>query len=462
MKTSENKTYEHMSLSKLREYSEDLKIRSKKSLNEIINRAPTCVQEEIENRLHASDAYSEQIREDYENLASKWSDDTREALTESYGLESLYRDGKFKVWVENTLKVSPNRILVGLNEDQELIIIENKKVLTAEQFVEAVKGDKVEYQKFFKKALKKFGVTEPDQLEGKKKKEFFDYVDKNWEADNEADESCDDDVSEAKDIPTSNIAKFTSPNAAKKAASEQKYKVQVFMGDDKKFWVPSTNKEAGLLKKAGYEVYEETEDVSESVINFKDPSSKQFYIKANKLQLANDTVYAGKGNTTSIIVSSTFVQKHDPNSDDLVDYVQEDTNYLENLDELEALRLYAKAKIYKEDITVNEFAEFLMNYDGELNASDIVNAMMESYKEDIITEGFGKEIPVTMDDLKKGKEFKSAEVTIRSGDIVNITKGGSFKAKGGSFYVDKIYKFEGSYYFVNKSGDIKDRRDIIS
>ena len=35
--------------------------------------------------------------------------------------------------------------------------------------------------------LKKFGVSSPDELEGEKKKEFFDYVDKNWEADNETD-----------------------------------------------------------------------------------------------------------------------------------------------------------------------------------------------------------------------------------------------------------------------------------
>lgn len=47
--------------------------------------------------------------------------------------------------------------------------------------------DKERYQKFFKAALKKFGVTSPGELEGDKKKEFFDYVDKNYEADNEAD-----------------------------------------------------------------------------------------------------------------------------------------------------------------------------------------------------------------------------------------------------------------------------------
>lgn len=50
---------------------------------------------------------------------------------------------------------------------------------------EAGEGDSAEYQAFFKKALKKFGVTEPDQLKGDKKKEFFDYIDKNWKSDDE-------------------------------------------------------------------------------------------------------------------------------------------------------------------------------------------------------------------------------------------------------------------------------------
>ena len=47
--------------------------------------------------------------------------------------------------------------------------------------------DKERYQKFFKSALKKFGVDSPAQLKGDKKKEFFNYVDKNYEADNEED-----------------------------------------------------------------------------------------------------------------------------------------------------------------------------------------------------------------------------------------------------------------------------------
>ena len=43
------------------------------------------------------------------------------------------------------------------------------------------------YQAFFQKALKKYGVKSPSELEGDKKKEFFDYIDKNYEAEDESD-----------------------------------------------------------------------------------------------------------------------------------------------------------------------------------------------------------------------------------------------------------------------------------
>ena len=52
-------------------------------------------------------------------------------------------------------------------------------------------GDKEAYNKFFDKVLKKFGVSSPDELEGEKKKEFFDYIDKNWKGDHEEVEKTD-------------------------------------------------------------------------------------------------------------------------------------------------------------------------------------------------------------------------------------------------------------------------------
>jgi len=45
--------------------------------------------------------------------------------------------------------------------------------------------DKAAYQKFFNKAMKKFGISSPSELSGEKEKEFYDYIDKNWKADHE-------------------------------------------------------------------------------------------------------------------------------------------------------------------------------------------------------------------------------------------------------------------------------------
>ena len=58
--------------------------------------------------------------------------------------------------------------------------------------------EKTEYQKFFMKALKKFGVSSPTELDDAKKKEFFDYVDKNWTGKKEEKES----VSKKEEVPT--------------------------------------------------------------------------------------------------------------------------------------------------------------------------------------------------------------------------------------------------------------------
>jgi transcriptional regulator with AAA-type ATPase domain len=56
-------------------------------------------------------------------------------------------------------------------------------------------GDEVEadtvqegsYEDFFKSALKKWGVSAPDDLEDDEKVKFFNYVDANWSGENESD-----------------------------------------------------------------------------------------------------------------------------------------------------------------------------------------------------------------------------------------------------------------------------------
>jgi len=47
--------------------------------------------------------------------------------------------------------------------------------------------EETEYQKFFKTVLDKFDVKSPAELDDAKKKEFFNYIDKNWKGKNEND-----------------------------------------------------------------------------------------------------------------------------------------------------------------------------------------------------------------------------------------------------------------------------------
>ena len=62
--------------------------------------------------------------------------------------------------------------------------------ITKERLKEIIKDvlrEETEYQKFFNKALAKFGVSSPKELKGDKEQEFYDYVDAGWKADKETD-----------------------------------------------------------------------------------------------------------------------------------------------------------------------------------------------------------------------------------------------------------------------------------
>ena len=68
---------------------------------------------------------------------------------------------------------------------------------TLKQIREA-SGGKEAYQKFFNSLLKKFGVDSPSELDDKKKKEFFNAVDKGWDGGDEPKEKGESIVKEAK------------------------------------------------------------------------------------------------------------------------------------------------------------------------------------------------------------------------------------------------------------------------
>jgi len=89
--------------------------------------------------------------------------------------------------VERTKWKDKMDVLAGKakTSDADVQSIMDDAGLKIKESVEEASGDKEAYQKFFNGALKKFGVKSPSQLKGDKKKEFFDYVDKNWTADHE-------------------------------------------------------------------------------------------------------------------------------------------------------------------------------------------------------------------------------------------------------------------------------------
>jgi len=120
-------------------------------------------------------------------------------------IEEGFSKAEIKKAVETALKMDGNmtgatkkieKMKKGLSKDKEVaaalqlanesVDVDDSVLEEAHEMNEA--SDKeAKYKAFFDKALKKFGVKSPAELKGDKKKEFFDYVDAGYEADNEAD-----------------------------------------------------------------------------------------------------------------------------------------------------------------------------------------------------------------------------------------------------------------------------------
>ena len=87
------------------------------------------------------------------------------------------------------------------NDDARDLVRSHMKRLGIKEEVELdeASGDKEAYKKFFDAALKKFKVSSPAEFKSdEEKKKFFDYIDKNWEGDNEKAEAAMSQVREFK------------------------------------------------------------------------------------------------------------------------------------------------------------------------------------------------------------------------------------------------------------------------
>ena len=106
--------------------------------------------------------------------------------------------GQFKK-VANEVQTLQER-MSGLYEDMGHILgryyeINESQPINQNEMKSYRDGDELEadtvqegtYEDFFRSALEKWGVSEPDQLDDEEKSKFFNYVDANWSGENETD-----------------------------------------------------------------------------------------------------------------------------------------------------------------------------------------------------------------------------------------------------------------------------------
>ena len=112
-----------------------------------------------------------------QSILGVWKTAVEEGSARMDGRTTQYREHRKKLESARARRTSTKTETYEVGTDEYRKYLER---LTPGETIEEKSGDKEAYQKFFNSALKKFGVKSPAELEGDKKKEFFDYVDKNW------------------------------------------------------------------------------------------------------------------------------------------------------------------------------------------------------------------------------------------------------------------------------------------
>lgn len=112
---------------------------------------------------------------------------TKEMAEADDKFNGLYDDGSGRgARVPKPLDINPNRFAhltrsesVEIKEDEyaSAVNMQNGKFTVKE---EELSPKQKQYRAFFEKSLKKFGAKSPADLDDAKKKEFFNYIQKNW------------------------------------------------------------------------------------------------------------------------------------------------------------------------------------------------------------------------------------------------------------------------------------------
>ena len=189
---SETKISSEQILSKIQEFGQlgksiyksgDLK-ETAKTLSDIANAAKVHTLRETEDWFDKV-TVNRNMKE-LTNLSKHFGKLSEEASSVQQRLEALYED--MGIVLSRYYDLNETHIYGHDSDD-----IETPELETGEEnpYQEPIADDELteedtKYAKFFRGALKKFGVDSPAEL-GDKKKDFFNYVDKNYAADNETD-----------------------------------------------------------------------------------------------------------------------------------------------------------------------------------------------------------------------------------------------------------------------------------
>ena len=189
---SETKISSEQILSKIQEFGQlgksiyksgDLK-ETAKTLSDIANAAKVHTLRETEDWFDKV-TVNRNMKE-LTNLSKHFGKLSEEASSVQQRLEALYED----MGIVLSRYYDLNEVHDYGHESDD---IETPELETGEEnpYQEPIADDELteedtKYAKFFSGALKKFGVSSPAEL-GDKKKEFFNYVDKNYSAENETD-----------------------------------------------------------------------------------------------------------------------------------------------------------------------------------------------------------------------------------------------------------------------------------
>jgi hypothetical protein len=85
------------------------------------------------------------------------------------------------------------------------------------------------YEEFFKKALDKFGVSSPDELDDDKKKELFNWVEKNWTGEKNESTDCTD----CKEVEENEVEEASIPDPDAEEEEEEEEEVEESVDKDK-------------------------------------------------------------------------------------------------------------------------------------------------------------------------------------------------------------------------------------